>query len=764
MRFLKTNTAVRLTVGPFLDKTDGVTPETALTVTSCKLTLMVDDGNVPTLVLDTAPTASGGANDMVHVTGDDAGFYDLELAAGNVNYLGRAMLAITDAATHCPVFHEFMILPANVYDSLVLGTDTLQADVTQWLGTAAATPTVAGVPEVDLTHISGSAVSTSTAQLGVNAVQAGGTAWGSGAITAASIANGAIDAATFAADVDAEILSYLVDDATRIDASALNTHSAITAAGIADAVWDEDATAHQTQGTFGQAIGDPGADTDTIWGLANTNLNATVGSRASQTSVDTIDDLLDTEISTLTTELAKVPKSDGTASWNATALAAIQSEANDALVAYDPPTKAELDSAVAPLALEATLATVDNLIDTEISTLITMLTGIVPVNGTIGATGNSTTALHLDGIAWADDGPNSMLLTIQDVSTGLYYSRWIEDFATTGDIATVATLPFTPEASVDKYWLTPVRADVTGGSGLDAAGVRAAIGLASANLDTQLDALPTAAENRAEMDSNSTQLAAIVADTNELQTDDYPTTLATLATAAELAKVPKSDGTSSWNATALAAIQSEANDALVAQNLDHLVKAAVDTDFATTVHLDSVIGHLADAGTTATFDRTTDSAEALQAAIDTIDNFLDTEIAAILEDTGTTLQAELDGIQADTEDIQARLPAALTAGGNIKADVLAVSGDTTAADRLEALMDGIIVAQVNDVSATTTSFVAAGFTEATNDHFNGRLITFISGALSGQQTSITDYVGATQTLTVSALTEAPANDDFFVIH
>jgi hypothetical protein len=59
-----------------------------------------------------------------------------------------------------------------------------------------------------------------------------------------------------------------------------------TAAENADAVWDEDATAHQTQGTFGQAIGDPGADTDTIFGLVNTNLNATVSSRASQTSVD----------------------------------------------------------------------------------------------------------------------------------------------------------------------------------------------------------------------------------------------------------------------------------------------------------------------------------------------------------------------------------------------------------------------------------------------------------------------------------------------
>ncbi|MCP5414986.1 MAG: hypothetical protein H6961_10310 [Chromatiaceae bacterium] len=63
---------------------------------------------------------------------------------------------------------------------------------------------------------------------------------------------------------------------------------------------------------------------------------------------------------------------------------------------------------------------------------------------------------------------------------------------------------------------------------LDAAGVRSAVGLASANLDTQLGALPTAAENRAEMDSNSTQLAAIVADTNELQTDDVPGLIAAL--------------------------------------------------------------------------------------------------------------------------------------------------------------------------------------------------------------------------------------------
>jgi hypothetical protein len=150
MRFLRTNTAIRLTVGPFFDKTDGVTPETGLTVTSCKLTLMVDDGNVPTLALDASATASGGSNDMVHVTGDDAGFYDLELTAANLNYVGRAMLAITDAAAHCPVFHEFMILPAMVYDALVLGTDTLHADAQQWLGQTIAAVDTTGYPKVTI--------------------------------------------------------------------------------------------------------------------------------------------------------------------------------------------------------------------------------------------------------------------------------------------------------------------------------------------------------------------------------------------------------------------------------------------------------------------------------------------------------------------------------------------------------------------------------------------------------------------------------------
>lgn len=47
---------------------------------------------------------------------------------------------------------------------------------------------------------------------------------------------------------------------------------------VANAVWDTDATSHQTQGTFGQAIGDPVADTNTIYKAVVTDATgATVG-------------------------------------------------------------------------------------------------------------------------------------------------------------------------------------------------------------------------------------------------------------------------------------------------------------------------------------------------------------------------------------------------------------------------------------------------------------------------------------------------------
>lgn len=125
------------------------------------------------------------------------------------------------------------------------------------------------------------------------------------------------------------------------------------------------------------------------------------------------------------------------------------------------------------------------------------------------------------------------------------------------------------------------------------------------------------------------------------------------------------------------------------------------------------------------------------------------------------IEVDTTAIEVDTQDIQSRLPAALV-GGKMDSDMTAISGSTTAADNLEASALGIVSTAVNDASASTTAFVT-DLTETTDDHYNGRIIVFTSGNLAGQATDITDYTGSTKTVTVTALTEAPADNDTFVI-
>jgi hypothetical protein len=181
MRFLRTNTAVIITVGPFYDKTDGVTIETALTITNERITLTADTdaGSAPTNILDNiAGATSGTANDLNYITGNDAGMMQLELAAADTNRLGRMFLSITDAANHVPVFHEFMVMPALVYDTFfassggatfpagtLASTTNITAatgvDITKILGTAISTPATAGILDVNVKNIDNDAASAS---------------------------------------------------------------------------------------------------------------------------------------------------------------------------------------------------------------------------------------------------------------------------------------------------------------------------------------------------------------------------------------------------------------------------------------------------------------------------------------------------------------------------------------------------------------------------------------------------------------------------
>jgi hypothetical protein len=127
----------------------------------------------------------------------------------------------------------------------------------------------------------------------------------------------------------------------------------------------------------------------------------------------------------------------------------------------------------------------------------------------------------------------------------------------------------------------------------------------------------------------------------------------------------------------------------------------------------------------------------------------------------TAIESELIVTHSETTDVQARLPAALSSG-NIKADVLAISTSTAAADNLEASAEVIITAAAAAGTLSTTQ-MTTDLTEATDDHYNGRIVIWTSGALLGQATDITDYTGATKLVTYTAVTEAPGAGDTFVI-
>lgn len=126
-----------------------------------------------------------------------------------------------------------------------------------------------------------------------------------------------------------------------------------------------------------------------------------------------------------------------------------------------------------------------------------------------------------------------------------------------------------------------------------------------------------------------------------------------------------------------------------------------------------------------------------------------------------TSEYDITPADVDIETWQHVVVSASATSGLPEVDMKSISDDATAADNLEEGATAVANFTVNDAGATTTVFIISS-TEATDDHFNGKIITFITGALKFQSTDVTDYTGATKTITVTALTEAPANGDAFV--
>lgn len=122
-----------------------------------------------------------------------------------------------------------------------------------------------------------------------------------------------------------------------------------------------------------------------------------------------------------------------------------------------------------------------------------------------------------------------------------------------------------------------------------------------------------------------------------------------------------------------------------------------------------------------------------------------------------------DYLQVDALQMNGQPTSAMVSSGNnaLNADVTKINTNTAGASNLDVAARTMQTVTVG--TGSTTTIIETGLTETTNDHYNGRRLVFATGNLAGQATDITDYNGASKQLTVTALTEAPANGDVAII-
>jgi hypothetical protein len=105
MNFLRQATAVDIGLGPFVDSTDGVTPETALSITQAETRLKKNAG------------AWAQASDVTTATHEEEGWYEKELDATDTDTVGSLIVAVYVAGA-LPVWRNFQVVEETIYDNI----------------------------------------------------------------------------------------------------------------------------------------------------------------------------------------------------------------------------------------------------------------------------------------------------------------------------------------------------------------------------------------------------------------------------------------------------------------------------------------------------------------------------------------------------------------------------------------------------------------------------------------------------------------------
>lgn len=139
MRLLKQSTATTLLLGPFVDDKDGATAETALTISQSDVLLWKEGG-----------TTAAQKNDATSCTHRSNGLYTCPVDATDTGTLGTLVVSVAESGA-LPVRLDYLVVPANVYDSFVGGTDKLQVDVDEIDGEASGATNLAASTSTMLT-------------------------------------------------------------------------------------------------------------------------------------------------------------------------------------------------------------------------------------------------------------------------------------------------------------------------------------------------------------------------------------------------------------------------------------------------------------------------------------------------------------------------------------------------------------------------------------------------------------------------------------
>ena len=368
MRFLKQSTAVSISIGHLIDEVDQITPITSLTPS--EITAGVVKGVTNTSL---TLTASGGSNDFVHIV---SGLWSLELTTSDTDTLGQLRVHLLDADKFLPLFEDFQIVTANVYDSLFGSGDNLQTDMIQidWNTTNGNNATL-NLLKLNIVNSGGDAIVASSTGSNGNGINSSGNGTGAGMkCLAGASGNGiyALGGATSGAGIRGEASnngagiwglgaltsSGILGSAAGINADGIEGLGSGTGHGFNV---KGGATGHGMLATGGATSGDgiqavaatdgdgfqcsgAGGSGKDINASQTDNLDAAITTRATPAQVNT-------ECDTALSDYDSPTKAEmDTAHALLATPSQVNAQCDTALSDYDSPTKAEMDTAHALLA------------------------------------------------------------------------------------------------------------------------------------------------------------------------------------------------------------------------------------------------------------------------------------------------------------------------------------------------------------------------------------------------------------------------------